>query len=329
MSKKIYKITNKVNNKIYVGKTIKTLDQRLHQHFQEALRWKNNNNKYNYNSKLYPAIVKYGKDNFEISLLAEFDDNINLEEMEIFYIKELNALDDNIGYNISPGGKGGPLFKGHKHSDGVKKLLSDKNYWKTHKQPREFVEKRIAKHRRYYQNLTTLKVILGCYYNDPELNEIYSVCHAANSHRKIRGSYWIKLGSDISKKLSRYEADKIIADYDKEYDIRKKEKIKQTISTRKHNFSLMDPEQYAEYVSRRNLKVKNTRNNWSEEKKKEISNKRKLLDEYKFKKKIENIDIDKFILDYYKLPWTEIKLKYNITAHTYNKLRKMYNLHKK
>ena len=119
----IYKIVNSVNNKIYVGKTTKTLDKRLEEHRYEAQRYAEDPLNFGYNTKIYPAMVKYGIDNFDIFLIEEVDDDL-LNEREIYWIAELHCLDDSFGYNISPGGLGGPLFKGHHHSEETRRKLS-------------------------------------------------------------------------------------------------------------------------------------------------------------------------------------------------------------
>lgn len=55
----IYKITNNLNNKIYIGQTVKTVEKRFQQH-------KNNSNKsYFSHIVLYKAFNKYGIENFE------------------------------------------------------------------------------------------------------------------------------------------------------------------------------------------------------------------------------------------------------------------------
>lgn len=109
----IYKIVNLTNGKIYIGKTIKDITKRFHEHIVEAKRYAEG--KVKYNTRLYPAMIKYGFDNFRIELVEEVI-SYDINERERYYIKEFRSLDPNIGYNISPGGLGGPLFKGHKHS---------------------------------------------------------------------------------------------------------------------------------------------------------------------------------------------------------------------
>ena len=70
MSCGIYKITNKINNKVYIGKSI-YIERRWYEHKTDM----NNINKQNH---LYNAMRKYGKDNFlfEIIELCPKDNNI-------------------------------------------------------------------------------------------------------------------------------------------------------------------------------------------------------------------------------------------------------------
>lgn len=75
----VYKVTNVINKKIYVGKTSGDLDKRKRQH-----KW----NSLNGNSQTYfhKAIRKYGFDNFEWSILFESDDeHLLLEKRDFLY----------------------------------------------------------------------------------------------------------------------------------------------------------------------------------------------------------------------------------------------------
>lgn len=57
---KIYRITNLVNNKIYIGQTIRDLKVRFKQHcYKKGCTY------------LHNAILKYGKENFKIELIEE------------------------------------------------------------------------------------------------------------------------------------------------------------------------------------------------------------------------------------------------------------------
>lgn len=92
----IYKITNKINGKIYVGQTKNSVKERKLSHLQSV----NTDSKY----PLHCAIRKYGIENFVFETIEEC--NISqLNEKESYWIKELNTLCQN-GYNIRSGGRG-------------------------------------------------------------------------------------------------------------------------------------------------------------------------------------------------------------------------------
>ena len=92
----IYKITNKVNGKIYIGKTIKTIEERFKRHIYDSRR----NNSYFYN-----AIKKYGIENFIIEEIENVD-NSKLNEREKYWISFYNSNFSKIGYNGTIGGDG-------------------------------------------------------------------------------------------------------------------------------------------------------------------------------------------------------------------------------
>lgn len=94
----IYKITNIVNNKIYVGQSIDIID-RYKQHQYKAF----NSNELGYNSAIHAAFRKYGIENFILEVLEECKPE-ELDQKERFWIKELNSLAPN-GYNILSGGQ--------------------------------------------------------------------------------------------------------------------------------------------------------------------------------------------------------------------------------
>ena len=58
----IYKIINKINNKVYIGQSIRPIEQRFQRHINDAI----NNT---LDTHLARAIRKYGKDNFSIELI--------------------------------------------------------------------------------------------------------------------------------------------------------------------------------------------------------------------------------------------------------------------
>lgn len=98
----IYKITNKVNNKSYIGQTRYTLEFRWRQHLNSKD-----------NCYFHKAIKKYGAENFNVEILEECDFK-DLDSREIFYIAKYNTFKD--GYNSTIGG------------DGVRTLMLDDKY---------------------------------------------------------------------------------------------------------------------------------------------------------------------------------------------------------
>lgn len=92
----IYKITNKLNNKSYIGKTEKTdPTKRWLEHLRDCKR------EYKNKRPLYNAINKYGKENFSFEILEETN---NANEREIYFIDFYNTYKN--GYNATVGGDG-------------------------------------------------------------------------------------------------------------------------------------------------------------------------------------------------------------------------------
>lgn len=95
----IYKITNKINNKIYIGETTTTLVKRWRDHTRESF-----NNGHGYNYPIHAAIRKYGLENFNFEKIEECDDEARFSR-EHYYIMFYNSLTPN-GYNILACGTG-------------------------------------------------------------------------------------------------------------------------------------------------------------------------------------------------------------------------------
>ena len=103
----IYKITNKVNGKVYIGQTITTVQRRWNQHKRNARYSKD---KPQYDHHFARAIIKYGADNFIVETLetinAENNEiQIKLDTLERSYIKKFDSM--NNGYNSTLGGNSG------------------------------------------------------------------------------------------------------------------------------------------------------------------------------------------------------------------------------
>ena len=97
----IYKITNTLNGKIYIGQTVKSVQKRFTQH-------KNNANKpYFSQIVLYKAINKYGFENFQCETLEEVP-NEKLDEREKYWIEYYDSYFN--GYNSTLGGRANQLY---------------------------------------------------------------------------------------------------------------------------------------------------------------------------------------------------------------------------
>lgn len=93
----IYKIENQINHKVYIGKTVFTIEHRWAEHQREVKRERSEQR------PLYKAIVKYGIENFTIEKLEECDIN-SLSERECYWISVFDSYHN--GYNATLGGDG-------------------------------------------------------------------------------------------------------------------------------------------------------------------------------------------------------------------------------
>lgn len=96
----IYKITNKINNKSYIGQS-KNIEKRFDNHKQRA--FVNTENNKEYDKALYRAFRKYGLENFSFEILEECQEK-DLLEKEKNWIRELDTFRN--GYNETEGGEG-------------------------------------------------------------------------------------------------------------------------------------------------------------------------------------------------------------------------------
>ena len=119
----VYKAVNKINGKIYVGQTCKTLDERKSVHFKKA--------RGGVRTHFYDAIRKYGEDAFEFSVICVADTKEDLNLLETYYIQKYNSI--KCGYNMVDGGDNNVMsiesvYNKHRlrmQSDDVRKKLSD------------------------------------------------------------------------------------------------------------------------------------------------------------------------------------------------------------
>lgn len=102
----VYKITNTVNNKSYIGITTRSLSKRWEEHVAVAF----NPNSKDYDAPFKSAIRKYGILSWEMEILDNSATNIEeLKELEKYWIKYFNTYlgwDNCQGYNVTLGGDG-------------------------------------------------------------------------------------------------------------------------------------------------------------------------------------------------------------------------------
>jgi hypothetical protein len=105
----IYKIQNKINDKIYIGQTIRSLEKRIWRHL-----YKNSGC-----FAIHNALNKYGIENFDISIIKDGVETIEeLNRLEQENIQKFNSMSPN-GYNLNSGGKN------HSLSEETKRKLSE------------------------------------------------------------------------------------------------------------------------------------------------------------------------------------------------------------
>ena len=128
----IYKITNIINNKIYIGQVYnKSIQDRFVRHIKEA-------NPYS-RSIVDKAIAKYGKDNFIVEQIDEATSLEELSQKEKYWIKYYNSTNKNIGYNLTDGGDGGNTYKYKtvKEMNNIKNKISIANSGKNNGQSKQ------------------------------------------------------------------------------------------------------------------------------------------------------------------------------------------------
>lgn len=108
----IYKITNDINQKVYIGMTERTIEERFKEHCREYKQRRCEKR------PLYSAMKKYGPEHFHVELVEETN---NPEEREQYWIKYYNSYKE--GYNATIGGDG----KSHIDNNEIEKMLEAYN----------------------------------------------------------------------------------------------------------------------------------------------------------------------------------------------------------
>lgn len=183
----IYKTTNLINGKIYIGQD------------------KNNNPNYlGSGNILNYAIKKYGIENFNKEIIEECDSKLTMNIREIFWISYFNSTNRDIGYNIAVGGEGGDTLSNHPNKKDIfkrvgeanKKLWLDSDY---KKMMSEIRKNKITKETRQQISLNS----------SGKNNGMYGKTHTLKTKKeqsKRRKEWWENLSNEkrlkIRKKIS-------------------------------------------------------------------------------------------------------------------------------
>ena len=90
----IYKITNTINGKVYIGQTIHSLEKRWVAHCRKGSEC----------TSIRNSIQKYGKENFKIEVIEQVETLEDLNLKEEFWIDYYESTDRSKGYNLTTGG---------------------------------------------------------------------------------------------------------------------------------------------------------------------------------------------------------------------------------
>ena len=137
----VYKVTNIITKKVYIGQTMVSLSKRWGDHCSKGSNC----------THLSRSIKKHGKENFTIEQIDSAETIEELNKKEEFWINHYNSTDSNFGYNLRGGGDSkvchedtkkriGNSNKGKKRSEETKELFRNLNLGK--KQSPETIEKR-------------------------------------------------------------------------------------------------------------------------------------------------------------------------------------------
>ena len=201
----IYKFTNLINNKVYIGQTTQSVRTRVIQHIADS--------KSNRKSKTYfhNALSKYGFDNFTFEIIEYCQDKQQLNEKEIYWIGYYKSNIKQFGYNLTPGGPGNTdrdfckknidrLIKantGRSLSDETKRTISisNKNNWNNS----QFRAKHIE-HVKEMWEITSNKVV--------QLDYNYNLINTYPSQQQVSIMLYGKSSGTFSRNLS-YKDNKI------------------------------------------------------------------------------------------------------------------------
>lgn len=136
----VYKVTNKLNGKIYIGQTSRSLNRRMAEHLA--------NHRTSYFDR---ALRKYGINNFDIEVIYNAKTKHELDEKEQYFIKFFNSKIPN-GYNMTDGGEG---------QIGIRRFGSTNSHWGKHHSEKAKEKMREARKKYVKENHPMSKKVLN------------------------------------------------------------------------------------------------------------------------------------------------------------------------
>lgn len=97
----LYRITNQLNSKIYIGQSAKP-EYRWYQHKSHSAEGSD------HKQYLHNSMAKYGVENFVFEIIVTCRTQEDANEIEAILIEQYNSRDKQFGYNIKPGGNNAP-----------------------------------------------------------------------------------------------------------------------------------------------------------------------------------------------------------------------------
>ena len=162
----IYKATNLVNGKIYIGQTTKSLEWRRQRHKTETR-----------DSRFTRALRKYGMEKFNWEVIQVCDSLDELNNTEIDWIAKLAATDRQVGYNTLAGGRNAKL------TEEVKQIIREKSRARLAKNPINFTpeirKKQSDGQRAFYKNNPEARIAIGLRNKERYKNREASIKQAA------------------------------------------------------------------------------------------------------------------------------------------------------
>lgn len=138
----IYKFTNKLKNKVYIGQT-NNLKKRISEHLKDYIKG---------DSYFYRSIKHHGIENFEVEILIQGKfSKTELNQMEISFIRLFKSNNPTYGYNMTIGGDG---ISGFKHTEESKEKIKKTSLGR--KQSSESIKKTVES-RKWYKHSNETK----------------------------------------------------------------------------------------------------------------------------------------------------------------------------